>query len=186
MAGRSIAGRRYVYADAYALVDGCRRLSDGVICRGVDVPNAVRAFRVVAGAVYYAGGSVRLALQATLILRVVPVELRGGDGLDGVAVQLQGDFDVGARSARRGGAQRIRHAVARVGHGIGRREGELGGADHLIDGGLGRADVLRALLYVAHDLQIALAEAEGGHGENGDEQQHDQADDERRATLAGS
>src|SRR5512139_96324 len=57
-------------------------------------------------------------------------------------------------------------------------------ADHLLDRGIGRGDRLVAVLHVADRLEVGRAQHECAGHHQGDEHQHDEADDERGTTLA--
>src|SRR5512139_857443 len=100
----------------------------------------------------------------------------------GVGVIAGGDRHVGrVKTCRRGDVHRV--ITDRDGPGRGREEDGVA-ADHLFDRRIGRGDRLVAVLHVADRLEVGRAQHECAGHHQGDEYQHDQADDERGTALA--
>src|SRR2546421_572244 len=100
------------------------------------------------------------------------------------ARRSDGDVDVGDTVAIAVHAGGVGHGVAGSGDRVCRGRGELRTADYHCHRGLRGGERLLALLHVADDLQVALAERERADRQQRDQQQHDETHDHGRAALA--
>ena len=94
------------------------------------------------------------------------------------------DVDVGDTVAVHVRTGRVGHGVAGIRDRVGRGGREPCTADDRCHCGLGGGERQLALLHVADDLQVALAERERADRQQRDQQQHDETHDHGRAALA--
>src|SRR5512139_828127 len=100
----------------------------------------------------------------------------------GVGVVAGGHRHIGhIKAFRRGDIHRV--IADRDGPDCGGKEDGVA-ADHLLDRGIGRGDRLFAVLHVADRLEVGRAQHECAGHHQGDEHQHNEADDKRGTTLA--